>query len=107
MSLIARPPTRFTQRAQGAAFTIAGGALGWIDTDISAAVPAGAKMIACRCWASANQDCGARPPGAAYSTVFNNPGLVFEFILANVVAQHVEFYRAAANNAYYIQGYWT
>ena len=96
----------FVQRAQGAAFTIAGGAPGFIDTDISSAVPAGAKMIACRCWASANQDCGARAPGESASTVFNNPGLVFEFLLANCANQHVEFYRAAANNAYYIQGYW-
>ena len=107
MGVTGPQPLRFVQRAQGAAFTVVGGAPGFIDTDMSAAIPAGARMVLLRCWASANQDCGARAPGSAVSTVFNNPGLVFEVIIAECSGQHCELYRDAANNAYYCQGYWT
>lgn len=86
---------------------IAGGAAGYIDTDISADVPAGiAKTVLLIGAPTAAQNVGARGPGeVADPKTGTGAGVVT--IIANVSATaHVELYREAANNDYYIQGYW-
>lgn len=87
-------------------FTIVGGAAGWIDTDISASdVPAGAVAIHARVIAAAAQDVGARYPGSVGNYTGIGGGGATYLIFRQTTARHVEFYRSAANNVYYICGY--
>lgn len=89
----------------GNIFTIAGGAPGWIDTDISgSSVPAAARIIVLNCQPGANQNLGARANGDTVDRKINNAYTV-PILTSQSTARHIDFYRAAADNTYTIRGY--
>lgn len=90
-----------------AEFGVAGGAVGWIDTDISATVPAGSWVVFL-VYCAAPQAAGVRPTGSgADSTVVMAAGIPLFIGIAQADATgHVELYRSAADNAYRVMGYW-
>lgn len=86
--------------------TIAGGAAGWIDWDISAIVPTSAIMVAATCYTNAGQSCGIRnkgetPEPLVFETL-NNVTLIGNCSSSRVI----QGYREAADNDYRIVGYW-
>lgn len=86
-------------------FVVAGGANGWIDTDITASCPTAARLCYFKVYAAANQNAGARAPGDSTDTKYNNVGVCWEDIFAIPINSHVELYRSAANNTYKLMGY--
>jgi hypothetical protein len=83
-------------------FAIAGGADGWIDTDISAVVPSLARAVSILCWCLANEAMGGRAPG---STALP---LVWTFsadIVCECANSRIEFYRSTNNRWYKVLGY--
>lgn len=99
-------PPRFGEVADFT-YTILGGALGWIDTDISnSGIPAGsvgAFLVA----PTANQDAGVRAAGSSVDTKTAVANGVPSFLgFATVSGSiHVELYRAAANQVYHLRGW--
>lgn len=95
------------QAAPANAFTIAGGAAAWIDTDISGSdVPLQAAAILWQCTPAANQQSGVRAHGETPEPTFNNVAAYGTHTLSTQsTTGHVDLLRAAADNVYYIQGY--
>lgn len=103
---ITRAPLRFHENVQTTYQKLAGGPA-WVDTDISALVGTGRKLILFRVSSSAGVGSGVREPGSAVDTTFTaNIGEYaphFAYCDAN---GHVEMYQAAGgNNNYQVIGY--
>lgn len=85
-------------------YTVVGGALGWINTDVSAVIPADAAAVAIVAAPAAAQDVGARYPGSAVTPNF---GVLQQCLLICGIdaSQSIDLYRAVANNVYTITGF--
>lgn len=97
---------RWHEIAWGTAYTIVGGAVGFVDTDISAEISGTGAIVLVQCYTAANQDGGVREAGSSIDTKrAMNAGVNMTLGFARVVGGHIEFYRAAADNNYYLLGY--
>lgn len=103
-NLIRRGLHRFTPIAT-ANFGIAGGAAGWIDTDVSATTGTDtSKLWVVVCKNDAFQDSGARAHGSAIDCKVANSNSVTLLSYVDTTG-HMDLYRAAANAGYYFIGY--
>ncbi len=85
-------------------FAVPGGALGWIDTDVSGTLTKGLAFF--MVLGAAAQDAGVRKLGSAVDTKHTVANGIQSFAgVALVAGGHVELYRAAANNEYCIIGW--
>lgn len=86
------------------------GAAGWVDTDISASVPASARALVFRMDnGNTNQNIGVRASGSALARQQLLQISILQGVLDQcdaVPAMTVELYREAAFNNYTLIGYW-
>lgn len=89
-------------------FTIPAGAAGWIDTDVSASINLGSRALLFRIFINGgNNTIGIRPAGSAVNNADLWAGGSRSFgLISDHTNGHVELYRdAAADNIYYLEGY--
>lgn len=89
-------------------FIVAGGAAGWVDTDISGSdVPAGNVLIVFQVYPLGDQAAGARTSNAIGGNGNISSGKISTLVSGQTSARHVYLYRGAANNEYRILGYFS
>lgn len=105
---ISKPSSPIWHEVVQTTYQILAGAAAWIDTDISALVGTGVKLVAFRVSSSAGIGCGARQNGSAVDTSFTaNVGEYSPHFCYTDYAGIVELFRAAGgNNNYQVIGYW-
>jgi hypothetical protein len=107
--ILSRQKTRYheiTYTNVGDHFQVVGGAQGWLDTSIAGSdVPKKAKAVAVLCIPSAAQRISARVHGGAFEYMVTATPLVITTEMNALL--HMDFYRDAGNNDYYLLGYWT
>jgi len=91
-------------------FTVAGGAAGFINTDISAllaaGVPANVRYSLWAVYPGANQNVGVRKAGGVATSQHGGPGFVHTIAGAcQIIGSRVDLYRDTANNIYYCVGW--
>lgn len=88
-------------------FVKAGGAAGWLDTDVSGSdIPADAIAVQWKCEGAASQNMGVRRNGSpnVNACVVNT---ATQYVSAGPDSSfHLAFYREAAQNTYKALGYW-
>ncbi len=92
--------------AATAAFTIVGGAAGYIDTDVSGTTGTDIQrlwLIDCIVAGFATQDVGVRPHGSA--TDVKASQAISTWISQVDATGHLDLYRGAADAVYFIKGY--
>jgi hypothetical protein len=91
---------------QPQSYVVAGGAAGFVDTDVSGTTNSGLGVFVCFT-AGAAQKAGARESGSASDTTIDIVTGINLFVgIAKINSGHVELYRAANNNNYLLMGYW-
>jgi len=85
---------------------VAGGALGWVDTDISGDIPAGSRAALIAGYYVVPGEWGVR--GVGETTEPRGQYNMFPRIapIADRASPHVELYRQANQNNYEVIGYW-
>jgi hypothetical protein len=88
-------------------FLISGGGVGWVDTDCSGStVPINATSVQVLCKPSTAGFCAARGLGSIQNKVMLASANGAIIIVPIGITRHLEFYRIATDNTYYIMGYW-
>ncbi len=87
-------------------FVTPGSSSGWIDTDISAAVPSGSIAVLVYARGTQNLAAGCRALGApaTYASTFQSGSHSIP-IVCGVVNGHIEIYDDALATHYYVAGY--
>lgn len=83
-------------------FDVVAGAAGYVDTDISAAVPTGFKVALIRYYSAGATASGVRPIGSAINTFTSYGAFATNHVMVNVAAGRAELYRNATDTASYI-----
>jgi len=88
-------------------FAVVAGGDGWVDTDISTAIPVNTKAILWRNYPE-NADCdmGVRAVGESVNQMSQNAWILMARV-SNHTARRVELFRNAAQTVHYgVMGYW-